>query len=146
MVKFYPSITPELEAWVPTLPIFYTASAPLAGEHVNISPKGAPAATLRILEPNLCAYLDCTGSGAETIAHVYENGRVTLMFCDFGPSPRICRFFCKGRVVEWDQRGFQEWVAKVRGDTKAEEAQGVRAVIILDVWKVSTNYLLDMKV
>ena len=62
---------------------------------------------------------------------------MTLMFCDFGPSPRICRFFCKGRVVEWDQRGFQEWVKRVRGDRKVEEAEGVRAVIILDVWKVS---------
>lgn len=55
------------------------------------------------------------------------------MFCSFGKSPRICRFFCKGRVVEWDDPAFEEWVGKVG---KVSGVKGVRAVIVLDVWKV----------
>ncbi|MCJ1309895.1 hypothetical protein MMC25_003556 [Agyrium rufum] len=136
MVQFWDVITPQLEAWVPTLPLFFTASAPLCGAHVNLSPKGAPSSTFRILGPNLCAYLDCTGSGSETISHIYENGRVTIMFCDFGPKPRICRFFCKGRVVEWDDQQFPHWLERLGGGLGVE---GVRAVIVLDVWKVQTS-------
>lgn len=135
MPHFYESIPSDLGEWALAQPLFFTASAPLhsRSSHVNVSPKGLPSSTLTILNPNQCAYLDATGSGCETISHIYENGRVTLMFCSFGESPRICRFFCKGRVVEWDDPKFEEWVGKVG---KASGVKGVRAVIVLDVWKV----------
>ncbi|MCJ1359846.1 MAG: hypothetical protein MMC33_009849 [Icmadophila ericetorum] len=137
MVKFYPSITPTLEEWALSQPLFYTASAPLNGSHVNLSPKGLPSATFTIFSPNKAAYLDTTGSGSETIAHVYENGRVTIMFCSFGASPRIMRFFCWGRVVEHADKEFGLWVGKM--GKKAEAVKGARAVILLDVWKVQTS-------
>jgi hypothetical protein len=132
MPKFYDSIPDELAEWAMKQPVFFTASAPLTGKHVNISPKGLPSSTMAILSPNSVAYLDCAGSGAETIAHVYENGRLTIMFCSFGASPRIMRFFCKGRVVEWDLPEFEVLLEKM-GKKRIDAA---RAIIVLDVFKV----------
>ena len=136
MPMFYDSIPPELGQWAVSQSLFFTASAPLyaANTHVNVSPKGLLGSTFTILDSNTCAYLDGTGSGIETVSHVYESGRVTLMFCSFGKGPRICRFFCRGRVVEWDAPDFGEWVRKMG---KAEGAvSGVRAVVVLHVWQV----------
>src|SRR3954452_12005867 len=113
MPKFYDSIPDHLADWASKQPVFFTASAPLVGKHVNISPKGLPSATFTIFSPNTAAYVDATGSGAETISHLYENGRVTIMFCSFGESPRIMRFFCKGRVVEWDRPEFESLLSKM---------------------------------
>ena len=78
--------------------LFFTASAPSYGQHVNISPKGLPSSTFCIFGPNNAGYVDATGSGSETISHVYENGRITIMFCSFAKSPRILRFFCRYAV------------------------------------------------
>jgi Pyridoxamine 5'-phosphate oxidase len=79
--------------------IFFVASAPLAEDgHVNVSPKGLD--SLRILGPREVAYLDLTGSGIETVAHLRENGRLTLMFCAFQGRPRIVRLQGRGRIVE----------------------------------------------
>jgi len=132
MPKFFDSISDDLAAWALKQPVFFTASAPLRGKHVNISPKGLPSSTFTIFSPNSCAYVDATGSGSETISHIYENGRVTIMFCSFGTMPRIMRFYCTGRVVEWDQPEFEVLLGKM-GKTKIE---GARAIICLDVWKV----------
>jgi hypothetical protein len=132
MPKFYDSLSDDLAAWACKQPVFFTASAPLAGKHVHISPKGLPSSTFAIFSPNSAAYVDATGSGSETISHVYENGRVTIMFCSFGKTPRIMRFFCKGRVVEWDQPEFEVLLTKM-GKKRIE---GARAVIMLAVFKV----------
>ncbi|KAH0280903.1 hypothetical protein KCU91_g686, partial [Aureobasidium melanogenum] len=70
MVKFYDSLSPDLSDWCMSQPLFYIASAPRYGDHVNISPKGLPSTTFSILSPNKAAYIDATGSGAETIAHL----------------------------------------------------------------------------
>ncbi|MCJ1340840.1 hypothetical protein MMC09_006136 [Bachmanniomyces sp. S44760] len=137
MVQFYPSIPPDLQEWALKQSIFYTASAPLTGTHVNLSPKGLPSATFAIFGPNSAGYIDATGSGSETISHIYENGRVTIMFCSFGTSPRIMRFFCRGRVVERGDGGFESEVKRM-GKGKGE-VLGARAVILLDVWKVQTS-------
>lgn len=160
MVKFYPSISEDLQEWILTQSMFFTASAPLTGKHVNISPKGYLQSTFAILSPNQVAYLDATGSGAETISHIYENGRVTVMFNSFGASPRIMRLFCTGRVIERADKTFEQWCRKMINagmqldetalDTSMSEddtgprsqkmgLSGVRAVIVLDVWKVQTS-------
>src|SRR5271156_1044219 len=131
MVKFYDSIEPQLEEWAMKQAVFFTASAPLNGKHINLSPKGLPATTFSILNPNLCGYVDATGSGNETVSHIYENGRVTVMFCSFEASPRILRLFCTGRVVEWNDPGFGSWLKRM-GD---KNIKGARAAIILDVFK-----------
>ena len=78
--------------------MFFVATAPMISDgHVNLSPKGYD--TLRVLGPNRVAYLDLTGSGVETIAHLRENGRITLMACSFSAEPRISRLYGQGRVV-----------------------------------------------
>lgn len=100
---------------------------------MNLSPKGLPSTTFSIFDPNHAAYVDATGSGSETISHLYENGRITIMFCSFSASPRILRFFCTGSVVEWDQAGFEPLIRKMG----KEHLAGARAVILLDVFKVT---------
>src|SRR5687768_16296568 len=90
MGKEYAGVTPELASWIKGQPLSFVDTAPLAASgHVNVSPKGLD--TLRILGPQRVAYLVLTGSGAETIAHVRENGRIVLMFCDFAGPPKIVR-------------------------------------------------------
>lgn len=135
MVQFYPSIPDHLRTWALSQPLFYVASAPLTGAHINLSPKGLPAATFTIFDGNTAAYIDATGSGVETISHVYENGRVTVMFASFEASPRIMRLFCWGRVVEcdsWEYGGLLQKMGK-------EKVEGARAVVVLRVWKAQTT-------
>ena len=89
MGKIFDGIDAQLERWIAAQQLFFVASAPLADSgHVNVSPKG-PAGTLRVLDPCTVAYLDLVGSGAETIAHVRENGRIVIMLCAFQGPPRI---------------------------------------------------------
>ena len=90
MATVYESINDKLQAFIAAQQMFFVASAPLnAAGHVNLSPKGLDC--LRVLTPNRVAYLDLTGSGNETSAHVQENGRITLMFCAFAGAPMILR-------------------------------------------------------
>lgn len=86
----------ELIEWIAAQPVFFVASAPSEGGHVNVSPKGHD--TLRVLGPLTVAYLDLTGSGAETIAHTRDNGRLTIMLCAFAGPPRILRLFGTARA------------------------------------------------
>jgi predicted pyridoxine 5'-phosphate oxidase superfamily flavin-nucleotide-binding protein len=82
MGKVLPEITPELAEFIRAQPMFFVGTAPLdASGHVNLSPKGLD--SFRVLAPDRVAYLDLTGSGNETSAHLAENGRITFMFCAF---------------------------------------------------------------
>ena len=135
MVHFYDRIEPNLQEWAMKQAVFFTASAPLQGRHINLSPKGLPSTSFSILNPNLCGYVDATGSGIETVSHIQENGRVTIMFCSFDASPRIMRLFCTGRVIPWDHPEFDSW--RTRMENKS--FTGMRAVILLNVWKVQTS-------
>ncbi|KAI9713093.1 MAG: hypothetical protein M1820_001078 [Bogoriella megaspora] len=139
MPQFYDSISDDLRDWALAQPLFFTASAPLTGSHINVSPKGMPAATLSVISPNLVGYVDATGSGAETISHIYENGRVTIMFCGFGKSPRIMRWFCRGRVVEREtqREEFNDWMTKM--GKSLDNLKSARAVILLDVFTCQTS-------
>ncbi|MES2178631.1 MAG: pyridoxamine 5'-phosphate oxidase family protein [Gemmatimonadota bacterium] len=132
MGKVVESITPALKRFIEAQPIFFVASAPLSGDgHVNLSPKGLDC--LRVLSPNRVAYLDLTGSGNETSAHLSENGRITLMFCAFSGAPQILRLYGTGHVVIPDTR---EW---------AELSQqfpvypGSRQIIVAEVSRVQTS-------
>lgn len=107
MASFFPSLSDEHKAFIAEQHIYFVATAPLSDEgHINLSPKGTD--TLCVLSDREVAYLDLTGSGNETAAHVRENGRLTLMCCSFGPKPLILRLYGQGRVVapgtdEWDR-------------------------------------------
>jgi hypothetical protein len=99
MGKTYNEISPDLAAWIAEQRVFFVATAPLSGEGlVNCSPKGMDA--FRILGPREVAYLDLTGSGVETIAHLRENGRIVIMFCAFMGPPNIVRLHGRGEVIE----------------------------------------------
>jgi len=98
MAKVLPEIDDELAAWIAEQPLFFNATAPLSADgHVNLSPRGLD--TFRVLAPLEVAYLDFTGSGNETAAHLAENGRITLMFCAFSGPPRILRLYGLGEVI-----------------------------------------------
>lgn len=133
MPTFHDHFPSHLQEWALAQPLFFTGSAPLDGRHINISPKGLVSSTFSIFNPNLVGYIDATGSAAETISHIYENGRVTVMFTSFDPKPMILRLFCMGRVVEYDTPEFGEYLKKMG----KEGMVGARAVILLDIWKVS---------
>lgn len=98
MGKVYDKITPQIADWIKRQKMFFVASASLSADsHVNCSPKGLN--TFYILSDHEVCYLDFTGSGAETIAHLRENGRIVLMFCAFDGPPKIVRLHGKGNVV-----------------------------------------------
>src|SRR6478672_13256222 len=100
MGKVFDGIDERLAAWIAAQPLFFVASAPLdADGHVNLSPKG-PIDTLRVLDEHTVAYLDLVGSGAETVAHLQDNGRIVVMLCAFEGPPRIVRLHGRGEVLE----------------------------------------------
>lgn len=136
MVEYYPSIHEEHADFIREQSMFFIASAPLAGRHVNLSLEGHLARSFAILDANTVAYVDATDSGCETISHVYENGRITVMFCSFSALPEIMRLFCIGRIVESDDRGYEELKASMGCDV---EFTGARAIVVLKVSKVQTS-------
>lgn len=112
MGKVYDGIDERLERWIAAQPLFFVGTAPLDGEgRVNVSPKG-PIEVLRVLGPDTVAYLDFVGSGAETIAHVRENGRIVIMLCAFAGPPRILRLHGRGEVTTASDPGFEELQAE----------------------------------
>jgi Pyridoxamine 5'-phosphate oxidase len=96
MAKFYPELTAELQQFIAQQQMFFTATAPKDGR-INLSPKGID--TFRCLDRHTVAYLDVTGSGNETSAHLIENGRMTIMFCSFTTKPWILRLYGTGSVI-----------------------------------------------
>lgn len=134
MAKVHPHITDDLREWLLAQPLFFVASAPLTGAgHVNVSPKGMDC--LRVLDAHTVAYLDLTGSGNETAAHLSEagNGRITLMWCGFDQPPRILRLYGTGRVVLPDT---PEWE---RLAPSFNLMPGARQIIVNDVARVQTS-------
>ena len=122
----------KLTAFVREQRLFFVATAPSGSEgHVNLSPKGHD--SFRVLDATTVAYLDLTGSGVETIAHLRQNGRITLMFCAFSGPPNIVRLYGRGEVVRHDEAGFAE-LAALFG-----ELPGARAVIKVHVDRVATS-------
>src|SRR3954454_18251115 len=99
MGKVYDAIDDKLAAWIGEQPLFFVGTAPLDGDgHVNVSPKG-PNGSLRVVGSHEVAYLDVVGSGAETAAHLEENGRIAVMLCPIRDPPRILRLHGRAEVV-----------------------------------------------
>jgi hypothetical protein len=132
MAAVHPNITPELQAFIERQPMFFVSTAPLSGSgHVNLSPKGLE--TLRVLSPTRVGYLDLTGSGNETAAHLLENGRITIMFCAFDDPPKILRLYGSGRLVRPDD---SEWATLLPG---FPQLPGARHIIVADIARVQTS-------
>jgi hypothetical protein len=107
MGKLYESIDNNLERWIGAQKVFFVATAPISGDgHINCSPKDG--ASLRVRDGRTVVYQDLTGSGAETIAHVRENGRIVLMLCAFDGAPKIVRLYGVGEVVDAQHRDFDD--------------------------------------
>lgn len=106
MGKLYDAIDNRLAAWIERQRMFFVATAPSGTDgHVNLSPKG-PIETLRVLDERTVAYLDLVGSGAETVAHLCDNGRIVVMLCAFEGPPRILRLHGRGEVLPADAVAF----------------------------------------
>jgi len=138
MGKVFDGVDTRLSEWIAAQALFFVASAPLSGEgHVNVSPKG-PIGTLRILDEHTAAYLDMVGSGAETIAHVRENGRVVIMLCAFSGPPRIVRLHGRGEVVPASDARFDELLERC-----AFQGAGVpdarRAIVLVRIARVADS-------
>jgi hypothetical protein len=132
MGKLYSELDDGLRRLIGRQHVFFVGTAPLAAEgHVNVSPKGLD--TFRVLGPRTVAYLDLTGSGIETVAHLRENGRITLMFCAFEGRPRILRLYGRGRAVE---PGGADWV---RHAGEFSQYPGARAVIVVEVERIADS-------
>ncbi len=132
MSKQLDCISDELAAWLQRQHVFFVASAPLsAGGHVNCSPKGGDC--FRVLGPMQAAYLDFTGSGAETAAHLRENGRIVLMFCAFEGKPNVVRLHGEGEVLTPDAPEFEALASGFPPNP------GARALVRVSVSRVSTS-------
>jgi hypothetical protein len=132
MGRVYEGIDEGLADFIGRQHVYFVGTAPEAsGGHLNVSPKGLD--TFRILGPKSVAYLDLTGSGIETVAHLRENGRITIMFCAFEGRPLIVRLYGRGRVVE---PGDPEWDDLIAGFPRQP---GARSVVLVTVDRIADS-------
>jgi hypothetical protein len=132
MGKVYETISDELAAWIRAQRMFFVGTAPLAATgHVNVSPKNGDA--LKVLGPLEVAYQDYTGSGAETAAHIRENGRIVIMFCALDGPPKIVRLHGFARLISLDDLRFAEIYEQFASNP------GTRAFIHVVVSRVSDS-------
>jgi hypothetical protein len=130
MAKFYTEIPASLQDFIKDQKIFFTATAPEQGR-INLSPKGID--TFRCIDHHTVAYLDLTGSGNETAAHLIENGRITIMFCSFSEQPMILRLYGQGRVIHPRD---QDWQTV---SPLFDSLPGKRQIIMINVELVQTS-------
>lgn len=129
-MAFHEKISDSLKTFIEKQKMFFTASAPNFGR-VNLSPKGVD--TFRYIDEKTVAYLDLTGSGNETAAHIQENGRLTIMFCSFDEKPLILRLYGKGEVVKINGQRWSEL------EKHFVHYFGERQIIVLHVEAVQTS-------
>jgi hypothetical protein len=130
MARFYPELGEGHTKFIQAQNVFFTATAPHRGR-INLSPKGMD--SFRILSPRQAGYLDLTGSGNETAAHLRENGRFTIMFCSFDSEPLILRLYGRGMVV---RRQDAEWISL---RPHFPDLPGERQIILIDIDSVQTS-------
>ncbi|HTK98512.1 MAG TPA: pyridoxamine 5'-phosphate oxidase family protein [Pseudomonadales bacterium] len=132
MADTFERIDAQLRSWIERQHVFFVATAPRADDGLlNCSPKGLD--SLRVLDDRTIAYLDLTGSGVETIAHLKENGRIILMLCAFDGPPRIVRLQGRGTVVHPGETEFDALVARF------PPQRGVRSVIRIELIRMSDS-------
>ena len=130
MAKFFDQLNDSHTAFIQQQKLFFTATAPQNGR-INLSPKGMD--SFRILSPSKVAYLDLTGSGNETAAHIAENGRITLMFCSFTENPLILRLYGQGAVIA---PGHSQWLNHLKA---FQPIAGMRQIILLHIDSIQTS-------
>jgi hypothetical protein len=153
MGKVYPELDERLRKFIVSQPVFFVATAPSLpvrdasaqdqaadadGGHVNVSPKGYRD-TFAVLGPKTVAYVDLTGSGAETIAHLRQNGKITIMFCSFGPAPKVLRLYGTGRIVLPADAEFGELAVHFPVDGLGGYSASRRAIIVVSVDRIADS-------
>jgi hypothetical protein len=140
----YAELDERLRKFIARQPVFFVATAPCLtddgdGGHVNVSPKGY-ADTFAVLGPRTVAYLDLTGSGAETIAHLRQNGQITIMFCSFSHETKVLRLYGRGEVVLPSSWRWDELAGHFRrtADTAAE-LTNQRAIIVVRLQRIADS-------
>jgi hypothetical protein len=135
-MKVHERIDGRLRAFIEAQPMFFVATAPTGpGGHVNVSPKGMRG-TFQVLGEHRVAYLDFHGSGAETIAHLGDNGRITLMFCAFQGPPNIVRLHGRGRVIPVTAPAYEEML---RLFPEPPDTHGARSIIDVEIERISDS-------
>jgi hypothetical protein len=135
MATVHEVIDDKLRAFIEAQPLFFVATAPLSDVgHVNVSPKGMRG-SLAVLDPLTVAYLDFTGSGAESVAHLRENGRITLMWCAFDGPPNIVRVHGTGELVFRDDPRWMDLI----GHFPAAVDSGARTIVMVTAKRVSDS-------
>jgi hypothetical protein len=137
MGQVFATIDGKLRQWFDKQPVYFVATAPNdpAG-HVNLSPKGG-AGVFRILGPKTVAFVDLVGSGAETVAHLRENGRIALMFCAFSGPPKIVRLHGQGRVVPEEDAEFAVLLPEFELDDETRPL--ARGIVVVEVERISDS-------
>ena len=130
MSNWYKVITQELKEFIAAQKVFFVATAPTEGR-INLSPKGMD--TFRVINPNRVIYLDITGSGNETAAHLLDNGRITIMFCSFDRTARIARLYGHGRSIHQHDAKWREYLPMFPPEP------GVRQIMEIDVESAMTS-------
>jgi hypothetical protein len=131
MGKRFPKISDQLQAFIAQQKMFFVGTAGEADTRVNVSPKGMD--SLRVLSPNRVIWLNVTGSGNETAAHVLENDRMTIMFCAFEGNPLILRLYGRAREIRPDAPEWEELSAKLPA------LPGARQIFDVDIYEVQTS-------
>jgi Pyridoxamine 5'-phosphate oxidase len=135
MGRTYEVIDRGLAEWLEAQPVFFVSTAPLSADGlVNCSPKGNRDEFV-VVDEQTVAYLDQTGSGVETIAHLRENGRIVVMFCAFAGAPRIVRLHGSARAVLTDDPSFGDLADRFPGGTGV----GVRSIIVTEVSRIADS-------
>ncbi len=135
MGKLYERIDGRIRTFIEDQPVFFTATAPLTADgHVNVSPKGR-AGTLVVLDEMTLAYLDFGGSTAETVAHIRENGRVTLMWCAFSGPPKVLRVHGQGEAVFRDDSRWPGLITRF----KDVDGPSARAIVVVHARRISDS-------
>jgi Pyridoxamine 5'-phosphate oxidase len=130
MAKFYPSLTDDLQTFIAAQQIYFVATAPKSGR-VNLSPKGIN--SFCCIDPQTIAYLDLTGSGNETAAHLMQDPRITIMFCSFDRNPLILRLYGNGQVIHRYDPNWEEYASYF------SLLPGTRQIISISISSVQTS-------
>jgi pyridoxamine 5'-phosphate oxidase-like protein len=138
MAKLYEAIDDKLSGWIGRQRLFFVATAPSDGGHVNCSPKGG-IESFRVVGPTTVAYLDLTGSGIETIAHLHDNRRIVIMFCAFEGPPRIVRLHGRGTVTQVGEPEFERLFEELRFDDVDAAEKGSRSIITIEVERIADS-------
>jgi hypothetical protein len=130
MSEWFKTITPELKRFIADQKVFFVATAPREGR-INLSPKGMD--TFRVASPKRVLYLDLTGSGNETAAHLLDDGRITIMFCSFDKTARIIRLYGHGRAIHPRDDEWDEYLAMFPSEP------GIRQIMVIDIEAAMTS-------